>query len=80
MSTGQLTGVGKLSPLGVRGRFIVNQEVLLLSLAATQHLEMSENLDDTTAFHELLQKTLNNLKEKTGEIIGSSKCFSLQLI
>ena len=44
----------------------MNQEVLKLSLAATQHLEMSENLDDSTAFHELLEKTLLKLREKTG--------------
>jgi hypothetical protein len=53
--------VGKLSPLGVRGRFVVTSELLLLSLAASQHLEMSENLDSSTVFKDLLTKTLQEL-------------------
>lgn len=52
---------GKLSPLGVRGRFVVNREVLTLSLAASQNMEMSENLEDTTAFKDLLRQTLDKL-------------------
>ena len=56
--------VGKLSPLGVRGRFVVNKEVLLLSLEASQNKEMSENLDDSTSFQDLLRKTLERLMEK----------------
>jgi 2,3-bisphosphoglycerate-dependent phosphoglycerate mutase len=52
---------GKLSPLGVRGRFVVNREVLTLSLAASQNMEMSENLEDTTAFKDLLRNTLDKL-------------------
>ena len=52
---------GQLSPLGVRGRFVVNKEVLTLSLSASQHLEMSENLDDSTQFKDLLKTTLAKL-------------------
>ena len=31
---------GKMSPLGVRGRFVINKEVLQLSISANQHMEM----------------------------------------
>mmetsp|Transcript_8052 Transcript_8052/g.8076 ORF Transcript_8052/g.8076 Transcript_8052/m.8076 type:complete len:381 (-) Transcript_8052:198-1340(-) len=58
--------IGQLSPLGIRGRFIVNKEVLTLSLQASQHKEMSENLDDTNLFQHLLTKTLEQLMEKVG--------------
>lgn len=56
--------VGKLSPLGVRGRFVVTTELLMLSLAASQHLEMSENLDSSTVFKDLLAKTLQELTQQ----------------
>ena len=32
--------LGKMSPLGVRGRFVINKEVLQLSLSANQNMEM----------------------------------------
>ena len=56
--------VGRLSPLGVRGRFVVNREVLCLSLEASQNKEMSENLDDSTSFQDILRKTLEGLMKK----------------
>lgn len=56
--------IGKLSPLGVRGRFVVNKEVLMLSLQASQNKEMSENLDHSTSFQDLLRNTLEGLMEK----------------
>lgn len=58
--------IGELSSLGISGRFIVNKEVLILSLQASQNKEMSENLDDTDSFRELLAKTLKMLMEKVG--------------
>lgn len=66
--------VGKLSPLGVRGRFVVNKEVLLLSLEASQNKEMSENLDDSTSFQDLLRKTLEGLMNKVSVL----HCSQLQ--
>lgn len=66
--------IGRLSPLGVRGRFVVNKEVLLLSLEASQHKEMSENLDDNTSFQDLLRKTLEGLMEK----VSVQHCRQLQ--
>jgi 2,3-bisphosphoglycerate-dependent phosphoglycerate mutase len=56
--------IGKLSPLGVRGRFVVNKEVLMLSLQASQNKEMSENLDHSTSFQDLLRNTLEGLMKK----------------
>jgi 2,3-bisphosphoglycerate-dependent phosphoglycerate mutase len=65
---------GKLSPLGVRGRFVVNKEVLLLSLQASQNKEMSENLDHSTSFQDLLRNTLEGLMEK----VSVQHCTQLQ--
>jgi hypothetical protein len=66
--------VGKVSPVGVRGRFIVNKEVLLLSLQASQNKEMSENLDDSTSFQDILKKTLDGLIAK----VSVQHCHEIQ--
>jgi hypothetical protein len=38
--------IGRPSKQGMRGRFVVTKELLELNLAASQNLEMSENIDD----------------------------------
>ena len=62
---GGIRPTGRVSPLGVRGRFVVTPELLVLSLAASQHMEMSENLDNTTAFKDVLRKTLLTVTSQT---------------
>lgn len=66
LETNEIKTVGKASPQGMRGRFIVNKELLELSLSASQNLEMSENLDDGEDFKKLISETLNKMENKVG--------------
>ena len=46
------------------GRFVVNKELLELSIEANQNLEMSENLDDDEDFKTTLTSSLARLNRK----------------
>jgi len=64
---------GKASSLGMKGRFIVTKELLELNLEASQHLEMSENLDEGQEFKNLLFKTLVQVKKDQSESSAEQK-------
>lgn len=68
--------IGKASSLGMKGRFIVTKELLELSLAASQNLEMSENLDEGDEFKNLLSEALS--KVTTHSLTDRSSLGSLQ--
>ena len=55
--------LGRESALGMRGRFCVTKELLELNLAASQNLEMSENLDEdeSGSFKAALTVTLRSV-------------------
>lgn len=74
-TSGQLRTIGKPSPLGMRGRFIVTKELLELSLLASQHLEMSENLDENDEFKNLIRASLEDVSRGGGIGRGASDSF-----
>lgn len=52
---------GVPSGVGMTGRFVVTKELLQLSMQASQHLEMSENLDHSENFKEVIAKSLEDI-------------------
>jgi 2,3-bisphosphoglycerate-dependent phosphoglycerate mutase len=57
---------GPYSTLGMRAKFHVNQELLELSLAANQWMEMSENLDHQgEEFRDLIRRSLAIIKSRS---------------
>ena len=52
------------------GRFVVTKELLELSLAANQNMEMSENLDDDEAFKTLLSDSLAKMNRQSRPCSG----------
>ena len=48
--------------MGMTGRFVVTKELLELSMKASQNLEMSENLDDSDKFKNVLTRSLADLE------------------
>ena len=58
----------------MRGRFVVTKELLELNLAASQNLEMSENLDeDAGGFKEALSVTLKMVSDDESSGSGGKK-------
>ena len=71
-STGLVHPLGRKSSVGMRGRFVVTRELLELNLAASQNLEMSENLDeDAGSFKEALSMTLKRVGNVDGHGDGA---------
>lgn len=64
------------SRTNMKGRFIVNKELLELSLSASQNLEMSENLDESEDFKLLISETLHKVSQN--RISGLGSLSSLQ--
>lgn len=59
---GVVRPLGKPGTSGMRGRFVVTKELLELNLAASQHLEMSEFLDEGTDFKDMISDTLERVR------------------
>ena len=71
-ATGTVHPLGRKSAAGMRGRFVVTRELLELNLAASQNLEMSENLDeDAGSFKEALSMTLKMVGAGAGAGAGA---------
>ena len=61
-TSGEIHAQGtKKSTLGMLGRFFVTKELLELSVKANQNLEMSENLDESDSFKDMLLKALHEM-------------------
>jgi len=73
-SNGDVTILGRQSPLGMRGRFVVTKELLELNLQASQNLEMSENLDEDAGntFRNALTFTLRTVDTEGKPVAKSS--------
>lgn len=55
------------------GRFVVNKELLQLSIEANQNLEMSENLDNSEAFKNALAESLAKLDKEDVDVVKFRK-------
>lgn len=76
---GQVLPLGRPSSLGMKGRFVVTRELLELNLAASQNLEMSENLDEGDDFKLLISDTLRKVKNVPGIGMENKSSFDAEI-
>lgn len=69
LQTKEIRTIGKSSASGMKGRYIVNKDLLELSLAASQNLEMCDYLDHDNGeeFKKYLAKALQKVENKSSK-------------